>query len=749
MPFSIFSKVQSREENKMKLCILLTQLAALTLCVTNPALSKVLAYDSFNRENPALPQDILIADFEQSDYGDWVVSGEAFGPGPARGTLPGQMQVSGFEGNGLVNTFYQGDGTTGTLTSPTFKVERNYINFLIGGGGHPGQTCMNLLADGKTVRTAVGPNLQAGGSEQLDWQSWDVSELSGRSVQIQIVDQYTGGWGHINVDHILQSDKKRRMVFNKERVFDLRQKYLNFPVKNGATKRLISLFADGQKQREFDIELATESPDFWVFLDISEFKGKQGTLRIDRYDSAWKTGFDAVYQGDTFQGQETLYQEKLRPQFHFTSRRGWLNDTNGMVYYDGQYHLFYQHNPYGWNWGNMTWGHAVSTDMVGWQEQGDAIHPDAMGTIFSGSAVIDQNNTAGFQTDSEKTVVCFYTSAGGTNSMSQGKQFSQSIAYSNDRGKTWTKYARNPVISHISGENRDPKVFWHDASNQWAMVLFWEDRMMGFFTSPDLKSWTKQSELKSFHECPELFELPVDGDPSNKKWILYGANGDYFVGEFDGKKFVPDGGAIQFQYGNCFFASQTFNNIPRSNGRRVQMAWGQVAMPAMPFNQMILFPVSLTLRTTEEGIRMYAEPVKEIESLHRQRWQWRDLTVKPGDNPIEEMKGELFHIKADLKPQDARIFRFVIRDIPIVCDVQKQQLSCAGKSAPLKLMDGRIRLEILVDRMSIEIYANGGLVYMPIGVNLTNNSDSLNLISENGNTMIETLDVYQLKSIWF
>ena len=138
----------------MKLCILLTQLAALTLCVTNPALSKVLAYDSFNRENPALPQDILIADFEQSDYGDWVVSGEAFGPGPARGTLPGQMQVSGFEGNGLVNTFYQGDGTTGTLTSPTFKVERNYINFLIGGGGHPGQTCMNLLADGKIGRAS-------------------------------------------------------------------------------------------------------------------------------------------------------------------------------------------------------------------------------------------------------------------------------------------------------------------------------------------------------------------------------------------------------------------------------------------------------------------------------------------------------------------------------------------------------------------------------------------------------------------
>jgi len=732
----------------MKRCIVLTRFVVVAICMTSPALSKVLAYDSFKLENSALPQDILIADFEPSDYGDWVVSGQAFGPGPARGTLPGQMQVLGFEGNGLVNTYYNGDGTTGTLTSPGFKVERNFINFLIGGGGHPGQTCINLLADGNVVRTAVGPNTQSGGLEQLDWQSWEVSEFAGKTVQFQIVDNATGGWGHINVDHIVQSHKKRQIILDKERTIEFTRNFLNLPVKNGASKRWISLFVGGEKVREFDVELAPAEPDFWVCLDVSEFKGKQGTLRIDRY-SEWVTGFDAIDQADTFPEQETLYREKLRPQFHFTSRRGWNNDTNGMVYYDGRYHLFYQHNPYGWNWGNMTWGHAVSSDMVHWQEWSDALHPDALGTIFSGSAVVDHHNTAGFQTGSEKPIVCFYTSAGGTSQWSQDKLFTQSLAYSNDRGKTWTKYEHNPVLGHLIGGNRDPKAFWYEPTQQWVMVLYLDGRTMAFFTSPDLKSWTKQSELDSFFECPELFELPVDGNLSNTKWILYGANGDYFVGEFDGKKFIPDGGAIQFQTGNCFYASQTFNNIPQSDGRRIQMAWGQVAMPGMPFNQMVLFPVSLTLRTTAEGIRMHAEPVKEIESLHRQHWSCSDRVVKPNENPLEEIEGELFHIKAELKPQDAKTCSVVIRDIPIVYNVQNQQLTCAGKSASLKPVDGKIRLEILVDRMTIEIYANGGLVYMPIGINLTEHSGALKFISEGGNTLVDALEVYKLNSVWF
>ncbi|MFH1718765.1 MAG: glycoside hydrolase family 32 protein [Planctomycetota bacterium] len=535
---------------------------------------------------------------------------------------------------------------------------------------------------------------------------------------------------------------------NKTREFVLQKKYLNFPVKNGAEKRLIHLIVDDKIVREFDIELAPDEPDFWVFLDVRGFAGKNAILRVDKYEIGKSKGFDSIYQADSFPGEENLYREKLRPQLHFTSRRGWNNDSNGMVYYDGEYHLFYQHNPYGWKWGNMTWGHAVSKDMVRWTELGDAIHPDRLGTIFSGSAVVDINNTAGFQTGNEKVIVCIYTSAGGRNPMSKGQPFTQSIAYSNDRGRTWKVYQGNPVLGHINGGNRDPKVIRHEPTNQWVMALYLDDRTMGFFTSKDLKSWEFQSKLKCFHECPELFALPVDGNEDNQKWILYGGSGEYLIGSFDGRQFKSETDPILFHYGNCFYASQTFSNIPKEDGRRIQIAWGRVAMTGMPFNQMMLFPVTLTLRGTEEGPRMFAEPVREIEKLHKRKWQWKNKVLKPGDNLLSDLSGELFHIRAELKVNDVQEAGFVVRDIPVVYDVQKQELSCQKKTALLKPVNDKIRLELLVDRTSIEIFGNNGGVYMPIGVLLADNPKSFEIFTKGGNTEVKSLEVYELDSSW-
>jgi sucrose-6-phosphate hydrolase SacC (GH32 family) len=520
---------------------------------------------------------------------------------------------------------------------------------------------------------------------------------------------------------------------NKTRQLVLQKKHLNFPVKNGAKKRYIHLIVDGKVVREFD---------------IGAFKGKQATLRIDKYDPAGTKGFDSVYQADTYIGEEDVYKEKLRPQFHFTSKRGWNNDSNGMVYYDGEYHLFYQHNPYGWAWGNMTWGHAVSTDMIHWTELGDAIHPDHLGTIFSGSAVVDTNNTAGFQTGDEKVIVCIYTSAGGRNPMSKGQPFTQSIAYSNDRGRTWTVYEGNPVLGHIEGNNRDPKVIWHEPTGQWVMALYLDKSVMAFYTSKNLKSWQFQSKLKSFHECPELFALPVDGDKNNEKWIFYGGSGDYLVGHFDGKEFKSEAGAIRFNRGNCFYASQTFTNIPESDGRRIQIAWGRVKMPGMPFNQMMLFPVTLTLHSTEEGIRMFAEPIREIKSLHSRRSSQNNKTLKPGDNLLSRFSGELVHIRAELRVADATETGFVIREIPVVYNVEKQELSCQGKKAPLKPVDGSITLELLVDRTSIEIFGNNGRMYMPMGVILAHKPKSLEIFTKGGNAEIESLEIRRLNSAW-
>src|SRR5947208_10147472 len=188
--------------------------------------------------------DVLIADFEGEDFGDWKTTGEAFGKGPARGTLSNQMPVTGFLGRGLANSYHGGDDSTGTLTSPPFTVERRHINFLIGGGKHPGETCINLLLDGKVVRTATGPNDRPGGSEQLDWHTWDVAELAGKSAVIEIVDKHTGGWGHINIDHIVQSDQKLQAA-PARREFLIGSRFLNLPVKTGAPKRRMRFEAAG------------------------------------------------------------------------------------------------------------------------------------------------------------------------------------------------------------------------------------------------------------------------------------------------------------------------------------------------------------------------------------------------------------------------------------------------------------------------------------------------------------------------
>ena len=541
-----------------------------------------------------------------------------------------------------------------------------------------------------------------------------------------------------------------------ERELRIEKRYLNFPVKQGASGRLIKFFINDKVVREFEVALGSDRPDFWVFLEVSEFKGKTATLRIDKESKA----FDSIYQSNTYPGEDKVYKEKLRPQFHFSSKRGWNNDTNGMVYYDGEYHMFYQHNPFGWPWGNMTWGHAVSTDMIYWTELGDAIHPDELGTIFSGGAIVDHKNTSGFQTGDEKPIVCFYTSAGGTNPWSKDQPFTQSIAYSNDRGRAFTKYEGNPIIGHIRGGNRDPKVIWHEPTGKWVMVLYVEEEEMDFFTSTDLKNWTKTSRLKSFHECPELFELPVDGDENNKKWVLYGAAADYFIGSFDGKEFKPETKSIKFNHGNAFYASQTFSDIPQEDGRRIMMGWGQVPMPEMPWNQMISFPLVLSLRTTDEGIRMFAEPIKEVEKIHKKKHLFSDKIID-GTKTLPGINGELFHIKAEFEVGDARSFGLIIREYNITYNAKESFIVCTGPesdigpekfsephNAPLKPVDGKIIFEILVDRTMVEVFPNNGRYYFPMGSYLVDRDPAIKVFSKKGKTKLTNLEVYELNSIW-
>ena len=446
---------------------------------------------------------------------------------------------------------------------------------------------------------------------------------------------------------------------------------------------------------------------------------------------------------------QTAYKETHRPQFHFTPKTNWTNDPNGLIFYKGEYHLFFQHNPFGIDWGNMTWGHAVSRDLVHWKQLPHALHPDELGTMFSGSGVVDWNNTGGFQTGDESVLVNFYTSAG--SHAPKEVPFTQSIAYSNDRGRSWTKYEGNPVIEHIVGSNRDPKVIWHEPTQKWVMALYLDQNDYALFGSTNLKEWTRLSDLQiPDTECPDIFELPVDGDPDNTKWVFWGAAGKYYVGSFDGTTFTPEGDAPRSDYGANFYAAQTWSDVPESDGRRIQIAWMSGSKPPdMPFNQQMSFPCALTLRTTSEGIRLHREPVAEIESIHTYTHAWSDLALKPGENPLAGLTGELFDIRAEIALNDATAVGFNIRGQDVRYDVAEQQLTFLERSGPLAVpRNGKITLQILVDRISIEAFGNAGELSMTSYFLPDLNNADIGIYADGGTARLVSLKVHELRSSW-
>ena len=402
----------------------------------------------------------------------------------------------------------------------------------------------------------------------------------------------------------------------------------------------------------------------------------------------------------------TLESELLRPQFHFTARNGWLNDPNGLVYDRGEYHLFYQHNPHGTEWGNMTWGHAVSSDLLHWKDLPHAIEPDALGTIFSGSAIIDAKNEAGF---GKRAMLCFYTAAGGTSEMSKGQPFTQCLAYSTD-GRNFTKYAANPIVPNIEGADRDPKIVWDEEHRQWLMALYLEyapdsGKRGGYFTllrSTNLLSWTRISDfpLGVGDECPDFFQLPVPGS-KEKKWVFSVANGNYLIGSFDGKAFHPETPVLPTNFGNAAYAAQTYSNVPR--GEIVQISWMQGSnFPGCAWNQQMAVPNRLQLKQTENGLRLRMWPVKRIEKL-----RVREVPVRGKEVTIPS--GLI-----DFSAEWAGALDVQVNGIRIQFDPNTNKLRAGEKEAPLSGNPKKFKLRVLADVTSIEIYAQDGLVWMPI-----------------------------------
>jgi fructan beta-fructosidase len=435
-----------------------------------------------------------------------------------------------------------------------------------------------------------------------------------------------------------------------------------------------------------------------------------------------------------------FYQETYRPQFHFTSRTNWLNDPNGLVFYKGEYHLFFQHNPTGITSGNLTWGHAVSKDLVHWTQVANAIGPDEFGDVWSGSAVVDGENTAGFGAGDSKALVCIYTAA--------GTPFTQRIAYSSD-GRTFTKYEGNPVLGHIIGGNRDPKVVWYAPDRKWVMALYLDGDTYALFESKDLKSWTKLHDLRfpGHGECPDFFPMRVDGDAENVKWVFTAANGDYLIGAFDGNTFRPESGIIRADYGANYYAVQTFSDVP--DDRRIQIAWMRDGKyPDMPFNQQMSFPCEMMLRSFPEGLRICRLPVREIAGIHRKKHTWNNLTLDPGENPLKNLSSDLLDLELRVNLAGAREFGIQCRGEAITYSTEKHALICLSNEAPLDTPDGCLALRILVDRTSLEVFADDGKVVMTSCFLPDPRSTGLAMFSRGGNPRILSMTAHELESSW-
>lgn len=454
------------------------------------------------------------------------------------------------------------------------------------------------------------------------------------------------------------------------------------------------------------------------------------------------------------------YSELYRPQFHFTPEKNWHNDPNGLVFYKGEYHMFYQYNPKGNEWGHMHWGHALSTDLIHWEHLPIALYPDndsedkEFCTAFSGSAIVDENNLLGKQNGDEKTLVAFYTS----------KSCGQRIAFSTDKGKTWEKYSGNPIIPFDENDDaRDPKVFWHKESQNWVMVLYRktanDDRAKGvsIYNSKNLIDWEWKSHVAGFYECPDLVKLQVTNRPGESKWILFDGDGSYLIGDFDGENFTAESAKIKSDFGGNYYATQTWSNIPAEDGRTLQIAWMKGGeFKGMPFNGQMSFPCEISLTKFSFGYKLVRKPVKEIEMLHGKRQSWEDKILIPGinQNKTKGVTGDCLHIIAEFDLKTSDNFGFVLRNskkipgVEIAYNVKRGVLTVLNSTVPVVPVDNKISLEILLDRSSIEIFANGGQTVISNCFTPTEGAEDVALYTNGGELGIDKLDIFEMESIW-
>jgi fructan beta-fructosidase len=483
-------------------------------------------------------------------------------------------------------------------------------------------------------------------------------------------------------------------------------------------------------------------------------------------------------------GQER-YREPFRPQFHFTPERNWMNDPNGMVFYEGEWHLFYQYNPQGDRWGHMSWGHAVSRDLVRWEHLPLALAEDDV-MIFSGSAVVDWKNTSGFGKNEKPPLVAIYTGH------REGRQ-DQRLAYSTDRGRTWTKFTGNPVLDLKMADFRDPKVFWHEGTSRWVMtVALPAEQKVHFYASPDLKAWKYVGEFGSagatngLWECPDLFPLPIEG--GGAKWVLIvninpggpagGSGCQYFVGEFDGEKFTQDApppskDPLWADYGADFYAAVSWSDVPREDGRRIWLGWMSNwnyanDVPTSPWRSAMTIPRELSLVKTDAGLRLKQKPINELTSLRAKGVvlgrgtvvdandliRKHDLQCGPMELEFTLEEGEgLAGVKLYTGKDQATVVGVDRTNGRVLIDRAKSGQTAfhpkfaIAQSAPLLRKGGPISLRIFVDTSSVEVFVNDGELVLTSLLFPAPEGSGIEFFGSEG-TKFSSLELWPLKSAW-
>lgn len=700
---------------------------------------------------------ILIENFENDTHRSWHITGDAFSWNLATPVQLAEWGDCGYEGDHIMTGWLSGDAGTGTMTSPTFLIELPYINFLVGGGGDIENVYAELIVDGNEVFRESGSN-----SRTMEQVVWNVSAYVGSKAEIRLVDNSTRPWGFLMVDYFYQSSKPA--VSRRSREMKIGSRYLNFPVSSRAPMGTFRVEIDGKTVYDADLRLTDGTPEYWVHKDCSEWLGKTISIVIPfnqnldaKQHIACGNALSTIYQSDEPAEKESFYSESLRPQVHFTSARGWLNDPCGLVYAGDEWHLSYQHNMFGTDWGNMSWGHAVSSDLVHWKECSDVLLPDESGSMFTGYSVIDADNVLGLGSGGIPTVVAYYTAAGEYNYISRDKPFTTCMAYSTDGGMTYVKHGGNPVLPEVEFQNRDPHVVWSPEDNCWVMVLFLGGNTYGFFESNDLEHFTERSrmDIPGSWECPDFYRAMV-AETGEWLWVFTGVHNSYYVGRFSNGRFTPLGGLRKQDAGSSLLAAHTFAGAPDS--RIVQIGCiGGSRFPNLPFDEMMCFPKELSLHHDSDGYSLRAVPVREIERLYGNVIRKSNFSLGEKDSAVSASAAAL-HFKAvvDAGKTTAQAFGAIVDGVNVSWSPKSGSVTVSGGSlaSPVTMNgimpdgNGKMTLEIISDTGLIEVFAGDGRLSATL-FNLTGASvRELRTTASSGTVAYDCLTLAELRPFW-